>query len=111
MSRAGFTPIRWGYTVNRLKALGVSCIQGKSKRDPRDSIIPGHSKKLMFAPTWAVLIAEAEPVQDAVIAWALSRALTDETFRRAIETIIMLNTTSARPRATVASYILEMWKP
>ena len=106
----GLLPVRLAGTIARLREAGVPF--AKSNAHVHASKLPGASPSGYWAPGWAVMICEAEPVADAARDWAMAEALRNEDFKRAIDALVRLVDPAKRTLSmTIADFIMEAWTP
>ena len=86
MVAKGLAPIRWAGTEERLREVGI-------RITTTQPIFVGgqpnnHATK--FAPIWAVLICEAEPLSEEAREWALAQAMNGGEVKDAIDVMVLL---------------------
>ncbi len=108
LREAGFSPIAWAGSETRLLEAGVTVTAEPDAYVSAKHKTPGMAdpKKHLWAPTWAVLVTEADPCNEAARDWALSHAVKDDEFRAALETVAGVG-----DRRKMADFIMAMWEP
>lgn len=109
----GLAPVAWQGTATLLKEVGITT-ESHPDAYTKQKQIPGQvltevEVSSTWAPLWAVLVAEAEPCSETCRMWALRKAVADDEFRAALETIAALASSKARRR--MADYLVEVWEP
>lgn len=120
----GLHRIRWAGSVARLREAGIAIVEKSFDRDsvPSGNFQPAWVKQRdgdkareghagtedlsYWAPRWAVLVAEAEPCNEAARTWALERAVRDSMFRDALMTVAALGDIGK-----MAAFVMAQWEP
>jgi hypothetical protein len=110
----GLLPLRWASTLDRLRKVGIVveshwCIP--SRRLAHAGIGGQDTSNSLWAPRWAVLIAEADPCNDEARDQALTRARRDSHFLEAVDALAQLLDDHGNRRARMADFIMETWEP
>lgn len=105
----GLAPCVWVATKVMLQDYGIPT-EEHPEAVTQAGRIPGQTGEIAtWGPRWAVLVVEADPCNEAAKHQALERAMRDDEFRDALDTISRLAEKQARRK--MADYLMEMWEP
>lgn len=105
----GLVPCKWVTTAAFLREHGVT-VEDHPEADTAESDIPGTlDESTLWAPRWAVLVAEAEPCNEEAKTQALTRARNDPSIAEALDAVARLAEADARRK--MADFIMELWEP
>lgn len=111
----GMLSVKWSGTVTRLRNFGIK-VEKHDDAVVSTLSIPGmvppakgngtKGTRSWWAPAWAVLVSEAEPLAEEARDWALEKGALDDDFRAALEVI-----TTFGDRKRMAEFVQELWEP
>lgn len=105
----GLLPCKWTTTAHVLRAHGI-VVEDHPEAYTAKADTPGMlSMSVLWAASWAVLVAEAEPCNEDAKAQVLRLAASNTEFRDALDTIARLSDEDARRK--MADFVMELWNP
>ncbi len=108
----GLLPLKWVGTRSTLADHGIT-VERHDDADVVRSDVPGQEMGggvTWWAVRWAVLLAEADPLNEAARSWAFTKAQSDTAFKDALDAFATL-ADSHKAREKMAALVLEAWEP